>query len=626
MNILQQTDRNNPNQNEVVIYGGTHKYMGEFMAELPENAMLNKVVTGCGGTTIALKTDPHPYVICVPYIPMIKNKETWCAINNVNLLGVYGGITKEDIQGFDGNKYLVTWDSLGKLTEAIDPSKFKILIDESHKLIDAGSFRGEAIERVLENYHKYKSYTFMTATPIPDEFQHKELIHIPKYRIKWENLHPVTIEYKCLPGSIEKAMAVIGMKFLTDGKKWNAHIFINSVDLIIKTIKILKEEGLATPENTNIICAQNPANQILINKELGSGYRIKQVGEVNKVNFYTSTAFEGSDVFDENGRIFIATDGRRDHTKNDILVTLPQVIGRVRNSKYKYQVTLIYTSSLYFNGLTEAEFRQQVEQSLKQAEDTVKDFNMVSPNTKQKILLGAETDAYLIERNGVLKVNYTAKQNELFSFRTMHTTYFTRKDHKDKDIVIISNDITYNYKEGVKDVEFAGANKLALGYEPDFTELCKTYVEDRESLTPDIVTKIKVKYPIIDEALELIGADKIKAVKYRKIEIEREVVKAQKLASVEWKIVKLLNYKVGQWIAANELKTTLQGIYDELGIPNKAKATDIYKWYDVKSQSKWDKNIKKAVKGLTIITLKFNINSYKKVKRPLGVNALEAYK
>ena len=44
-----------------------------IMQDLPHNCIFNKVVTGCGGTTIAL-TNTENYIIAVPTTELIENK------------------------------------------------------------------------------------------------------------------------------------------------------------------------------------------------------------------------------------------------------------------------------------------------------------------------------------------------------------------------------------------------------------------------------------------------------------------------------------------------------------------------------------------------------------------------
>ena len=77
--------------------------------------------------------------------------------------------------------------------------------------------------------------------------------------------------------------------------------------------------------------------------DIQAKYTITTVAdEVRQFNFYTSTAFEGCDIFDENGVNIIVSSPYLPYTLLDIRTTVRQVCGRVRNSKYKNEVHYIY--------------------------------------------------------------------------------------------------------------------------------------------------------------------------------------------------------------------------------------------------------------------------------------------
>lgn len=62
-------------------------------------------------------------------------------------------------------KIMCTYDMLPRITELLDTSKYRLLVDESHKLFQDYSFRKDACNGVLDSYKKYSNYTFATATP-----------------------------------------------------------------------------------------------------------------------------------------------------------------------------------------------------------------------------------------------------------------------------------------------------------------------------------------------------------------------------------------------------------------------------------------------------------------------------
>jgi hypothetical protein len=50
-------------------------------------------------------------------------------------------------------------------------------------------------------------------------------------------------------------------------------------------------------------------------------------------------------------------------------------------------------------------------------------------------------------------------------------------------------------------------------------------------------------------------------------------------ASVDFKIVKLLDFRIGKWYSVSEIKSKLERIYKDLGLKKTAKATDLEKWF-----------------------------------------------
>lgn len=582
---------------EIIIDAGKHKYLAEFLVDLPDNSFVNKVLTGCGNTFLAL-TAKRNYVIAVPYISLIKNK----LHSHPNAFGVYGDIKETDILNYinsdiEYKKILVTYDSLGKLTKLINPNEYKILIDEAHKLIDSAAFRTDAIETVLENYTKYSSYCFATATPVKDKYQLPELVNIQKYKVNWNNIKPVTINYTKYDNKLNQRIAVLIIRFLNGELEGNPYFFINSVTSIIQIIKELKKAGYDNPELYKIICGDNKENLIKIQKHLGKQYNIEFTTDpLKRITFCTATLFEGSDLYDEDGITYVITDGTKDFTKYDVLTTLPQIIGRLRNSKYKDNVYVILTPSYYFSYTSVKEFEKEIRNQLKKAEGVVATFNN---NIDNDMLLntlkkGSEVNMYVLERNDKLKVNTSVLYNEMHNYEALHTTYY----YRDNSTVLI-NTIPHNFVQANADLEITGLNKLRLSKKASFKDLCIAYIKCKEENVPTQIRDIELEFPIIKAAYDKLGADKIKALNYRKNWIEEELLVNSTMNSNQ-KIVNLLNLKVGELVNKTIVKAQLQSIYNQLGINKKAKATDLSNWYTI---SDYDKRVNgKCITFTKIIT------------------------
>ena len=87
---------------------------------------------------------------------------------------------------------------------------------------------------------------------------------------------------------------------------------------------------------------------------------------------------------------------------------------------------------------------------------------------------------------------------------------------------------------------------------------------------------IERRNPLVKQAFEILGTERVRELKYNQTQIRRELIKcsADELA---YKIVKRINADLphGKAIPSKIIKERLQTIYDDLGVERRAKATDI---------------------------------------------------
>lgn len=136
------------------------------LSDLPKNCIFNKKITGCGGTTIALKNEIN-YVIAVPTTELIVNKikrtdsgvgvTTFKDGTSVEIFGLFGLFdyqTKKSFKEYlnrDGVKKIIcTYDKLPKLKEYLNPAEYQLLVDEYHSLLKAYSYRYDAINGIFD--------------------------------------------------------------------------------------------------------------------------------------------------------------------------------------------------------------------------------------------------------------------------------------------------------------------------------------------------------------------------------------------------------------------------------------------------------------------------------------------
>lgn len=173
-------------------------------------------------------------------------------------------------------------------------------------------------------------------------------------------------------------MAHLCRQVIEQNRVGNLHFFVNSVEFIGKAIK---KAGL-TPQQVKIICADSIENARKLR-----GLQIEMPSDpVKKVNFYTSTAFEGCDIYDEQGRIYIVSDATKAHTLVDISTLFVQICGRIRNSIYNSDITHIFSTTRYSEDLTLEEYTQRTKETLNLAVKFADDINAVPYDSRETIL------------------------------------------------------------------------------------------------------------------------------------------------------------------------------------------------------------------------------------------------
>jgi superfamily II DNA or RNA helicase len=206
------------------------KYLSEIMNELPSNVILNKGITGCGGTWVELHS-PRNSLILVPTKELVKNKL------QPEYLGVYGRVRNSEVIKYltsDKIKYkkiIGTYDCLKRLLHICPQiTEYFLLVDEFHILFNSYSFRRDPILEILNYFVSFNNVCFMTATPLDENIILDELKDVPQINIKWKNEVSVKM-------NIINTVYVVKQlyKVLMEESTCNYHVFLNSV----KTIKRL---------------------------------------------------------------------------------------------------------------------------------------------------------------------------------------------------------------------------------------------------------------------------------------------------------------------------------------------------------------------------------------------------
>ena len=129
--------------------------------------------------------------------------------------------------------------------------------------------------------------------------------------------------------------------------------------------------------------------------------------------------------------------------------------------------------------------------------------------------------------------------------------------------------------------------------EGSFYTLCKQVVENVSS----DVSAIYQKYPLIKEAIEKLGVDKVKALTYNPTRIQHEIDDFDKKDKI--KAAVSTQIEKGKFYSCKDMKIALGFIYTRLGVRGTAKASDITEYCEAKLCCK--KINDKSVKGYQIV-------------------------
>lgn len=490
----------------------------EFKEDVPDNCYIDKVVCGSGFTTAILQNDVD-YVIALPFKALGDNKVLQSKYDDSyrhELFMYHSGIENVDtkliryLQGNGVKKVLVTYDSILKLKRHLNFKNYKLFIDEGHKLLEyAGNFKPKVIHDLLGTLKDFRAFVICTATPTREEFIPTELKDIRKIQLRWSSCTPVNLGHVRLnQNQLKDSLLSLCLAHYRGDVEGNLYIFYNSVSGIVRLCKALKESYQLTPDDIKIICALNEKNTKAI-RVIGKNWKPRPVIEEGddkfyKINFITSTAFEGQDFLDPDGVTYIVSDGKLEHTKLDISTQVSQIAGRLRKSVYKDNINFLWTVSPTMEITSEEDYSRYLEHRLEEAEDYMNIYAGAIKNdlARKNLCEGVEKDPFFIdisesEKDYNLILNPNATKHLMNSFVGTKLQYYVNTDVKTTEVVVgfTLNEVFSGQLESTIDLpELSPKDKRKLGKKANFGAMVKQYAYARYQLAN---TRL---YPISEEA------------------------------------------------------------------------------------------------------------------------------
>lgn len=547
----------------------TVNYLSDFVSSFPDNCLLYKGKLGCGGTTLALNNHEH-YIVTVPFVSLIENKAH--SLNHICPVAGQKSKWKPQVAQYLQDtrrpwKFICTYDALENLALTIEEnggsrSDFKLLVDEYHLLFLHYAFRSKAIKTVLANFERFKAFCFLTATPLQDDYVLEELKHLPVISYNWEQTDTITVKSVYCTSSVEKSTIALVQNHLAGTISGNAHIFVNSLAFINTIIEYCR----LTEDNTKIVYSKNNSTDMLLPR--GESFTPPQ-----KINFYTSTSYEGADIFDVDGRIYIVSDPSKEHTLVDISTSFNQISGRVRNTRYWSQIVHLYRTTRYSGFTSFADFKADTERIIEQADHIVKQVNNnLDDYTRAQLDC---KNLYVAKENNFFFYDPNLLKVDMFNYNVTKNLYRLQVNVRDELRAVGFRVLP---DEDNSDFELLLNPKPSL--KETILELSEVY-KPESAIIPAVALQAFERYPFLKEAIDQFGYGfLVFECKGIAANIKRQMIKHSH-KNVEDKIRELLYtiVKEGDFVPKDRCKDILQKIYTSLGLQKKAKATDITEYF-----------------------------------------------
>lgn len=381
------------------------RYMSDYagllngILPLDRKFILNKTVTGCGGTSLFLNSD-FPIVIISPRVQVLKEKHCQhpdSFLFHIPLCNDRGKAIKEKMQDLNmylnrhqGDipfsrlgkpaKILVTLDSSDKVLSVLASQRitntFLFVVDEFQCLMGDATFKGNTDMNFLINLDReVQRICYLSATPIPDLLLDyiPQFSGVPYYKLEWDPdviEEPTLKEVKMKDGeSAEKLCGKLIQRYrekgyferkVVEGEIVCSHeacIFLNEV----KSIKNIIMKNNLRPEEVTILCSESKASNLPKGFAVGGLCTDKNKPLNKPFTFCTKASFEGVDFYSDNASTYIFINAGKECQTLDIMLDIPQILGRQRLdiNPFRHDATIYYKTRPQIMTQTEFEKRQK---------------------------------------------------------------------------------------------------------------------------------------------------------------------------------------------------------------------------------------------------------------------------
>ena len=404
--------------------------------------ILNKTVTGCGGTSLFLNSSID-VVIISPRLQALKDKhEQHPGTFLFHSSYTNNGKRAEDIKrlmsdlnnyiSYCGNtpftertyaKILVTLDSCEKVIDVLKGygviDSFLFVVDEFQCLMGDATFKGTTdMNFLIRLDNEAKNICYLSATPIQDMFldfvpQFKGLPYI-KSVLEEPNVREIQMkkdesaEKVC--GRIIKDFRANGYfaRKVVDGQvvySTEACIFLNEVRSIIN---IIVKNNLK-PDEVTVLCSEGKVSGLPKGFKTGGLCTDRDNPRNKTFTFCTKASFEGVDFYSTNAMTLVFINAGKEWQTLDIMLDIPQILGRQRLdiNPFRHDAVIYYKTKP--NCMTTAEFEAQQKAMELETKRFINEFKNAPDSMKERLIKlvrdRAEDKKFVDDYVDVLQVN-----------------------------------------------------------------------------------------------------------------------------------------------------------------------------------------------------------------------------
>ena len=428
------------------------RYMSEDQTLLPylqqfNKFILNKTVTGCGGTSLFLNSSID-VVIISPRLQALKDKhEQHPDTFLFHSPYTNNGRRAEDIKRLmselnsyiktHGNtpfivcnpaKILLTLDSCDKVINVLKDNRaidsFLFVVDEFQCLMGDATFKGTTdMNFLIRLDSEAKNICYLSATPIQDMYLDfvPQFKGLPYIKLEWDQAvleEPNVMEIQMKKDeSAEKICGRIIRDFRKNGyferKIVNGNIveaktacfYLNEV----KSIRSIIEKNGLRPDEVTILCSESRTSGLPKGFKVG-GLCTDKHNPVNKTfTFCTKASFEGVDFYYVDAMTYIFINAGKEWQMLDIMLDIPQILGRQRLdiNPFRHDAVVYYKTKP--DCMTKAEFEAQQKAIEYKSSQIITQYEMAAPEMKAILLEAfrdrAEDKKFVDDYVDVLQVN-----------------------------------------------------------------------------------------------------------------------------------------------------------------------------------------------------------------------------